>query len=66
MFTLFYKEIFEDVTFPFNYNNEVVDKDKILPYFTKIYKLPKYLEKVKLFFILFYFLVYFFFLSYFF
>ena len=54
MFTLFYKEIFEDVTFPFNYNNEVVDKDKILPYFTKIYKLPKYLEKVNYF--LFYFI----------
>ena len=53
MFTLFYKEIFEDVTFPFNYNNEVVDKDKILPYFTKIYKLPKYLEKVNYFYLIF-------------
>ena len=66
MFTLFYNEIFDGVSFTFDYNNEVVDKEKILPYFTKIYKLPKYLEKVKLFFILFYFLVYFFFLSYFF
>jgi hypothetical protein len=53
MFTLFYNEIFDGVSFTFDYNNEVIDKEKILPYFTKIYKLPKYLEKVNYFYLIF-------------
>jgi hypothetical protein len=58
MFNVFYKEIFDGVSFKNDYLQEEIDQKKTFSNFTQLYKLPKYLEKVFLKLLLFNFLVY--------